>query len=577
MNQHHLFIFIIKIFKLHLLFFRGAVFYWVFVPVNFFNPLLLFLLYKIVRINLSFNENREGILVVQPYKHEPFTDFSVESNKEAYLQGLKTVEGYLGKNYGLYIDGEWISTEEKIVSINPANKTEVIGYVSKANRDLAEKAMQAAVKAFQTWRKVKPEARADILFKAAAIIRRRKHEFSALMTKEAGKPWREADADTAECIDFLEYYGRQMLSLKDGIKVNSRPNEHNRYDYIPLGVGVVISPWNFPLAIMAGTTVAALVSGNTVVLKPASATPVVAAKFVEVMIEAGIPAGVLNYVPGSGSEVGDYLVDHKDTRFISFTGSRDVGIRIYERASKVNEGQIWLKRVIAEMGGKDTIVVDKDGDLELAAQSIVASAFGFSGQKCSACSRAVIVEDVYDEVLNRVVELTKNLKVGDPANQETYMGPVIDEAAFNKIMSYIEIGKEEGRLMTGGEGDSSKGFFIQPTVFADLDPNARIMQEEIFGPVVAFCKAKDFDHALEIANNTEYGLTGAVITRNRAHIEKAREDFHVGNLYFNRGCTGAIVGYQPFGGFNMSGTDSKAGGPDYLLLHMQGKTTSEMF
>lgn len=526
---------------------------------------------------MSFNENREGILVVQPYKHEPFTDFSVESNKEAYLQGLKTVEGYLGKNYGLYIDGEWISTEEKIVSINPANKTEVIGYVSKANRDLAEKAMQAAVKAFQTWRKVKPEARADILFKAAAIIRRRKHEFSALMTKEAGKPWREADADTAECIDFLEYYGRQMLSLKDGIKVNSRPNEHNRYDYIPLGVGVVISPWNFPLAIMAGTTVAALVSGNTVVLKPASATPVVAAKFVEVMIEAGIPAGVLNYVPGSGSEVGDYLVDHKDTRFISFTGSRDVGIRIYERASKVNEGQIWLKRVIAEMGGKDTIVVDKDGDLELAAQSIVASAFGFSGQKCSACSRAVIVEDVYDEVLNRVVELTKNLKVGDPANQETYMGPVIDEAAFNKIMSYIEIGKEEGRLMTGGEGDSSKGFFIQPTVFADLDPNARIMQEEIFGPVVAFCKAKDFDHALEIANNTEYGLTGAVITRNRAHIEKAREDFHVGNLYFNRGCTGAIVGYQPFGGFNMSGTDSKAGGPDYLLLHMQGKTTSEMF
>ena len=328
---------------------------------------------------------------------------------------------------------------------------------------------------------------------------------------------------------------------------------------------------------MAGTTVAAIVTGNTVLLKPASTTPVVAAKFVEVMEEAGLPAGVLNFVPGSGAEVGDYLVDHKDTRFISFTGSRDVGLRINERASKLNEGQIWLKRVVAEMGGKDTMVIDKDADLELAAQAITASAFGFSGQKCSACSRAVIVEDVYDQVLNRVVELTNELKLDDPTDQSTFMGPVNDQGAFDKIMSYIEIGKEEGRLMTGGEGDSSKGYFIKPTIFADLDPQARIMQEEIFGPVVAFAKAKDFDHALEIANNTEYGLTGAVITRNRENIQKAREDFHVGNLYFNRGCTGAIVGYQPFGGFNMSGTDSKAGGPDYLLLHMQAKTTSEMY
>lgn len=515
--------------------------------------------------------------MVQPYKHEPFTDFTVEENRKAYLQGLKTVEGYLGQDYDLVIGGERISTEDKIISINPSNKEEVIGRVSKANKELAEKAMQAALEAFKTWRKVKPETRADVLFKAAAILRRRKHEFSALLTKEAGKPWKEADADTAEAIDFLEYYGRQMLRIKDGVPVNSRPNEFNRYDYIPLGVGVIISPWNFPLAIMAGTTVAAIVSGNTVVLKPASATPVVAAKFVEVMEEAGLPKGVLNFVPGSGSEVGDYLVDHKDTRFISFTGSRDVGLRIYERASKLNDGQIWLKRVIAEMGGKDTIIVDKEADLELAAQSIVASAFGFSGQKCSACSRAVVVEDVYDQVLNRVVELTNQLTVGNPEDQNTFMGPVIDQNAFNKIMEYIEIGKQEGKLKTGGEGDSSKGFFIKPTVFADLDPKARIMQEEIFGPVVGFAKAKDFDHAIEIANNTEYGLTGAVISNNREHIEKAREDFHVGNLYFNRGCTGAIVGYQPFGGFNMSGTDSKAGGPDYLLLHMQAKTTSEMF
>ncbi|MEI5907774.1 L-glutamate gamma-semialdehyde dehydrogenase [Bacillus spongiae] len=511
-----------------------------------------------------------------PYKHEPFTDFTNEQNQVAYQEGLKLVGSYLGEHYPLVIGGEKIVTEEKIVSRNPANKEEIIGYVSKANQDLAEKAMNIAYETFGTWRKYKPEARADILFRAAAIIRRRKDEFSALLTKEAGKPWREADADTAEAIDFLEYYGRQMLEMKNGHKLESRPGEYNQYNYVPLGVGVIISPWNFPFAIMAGTAVAAIVTGNTVLLKPASTTPVVAAKFVEVMEEAGLPNGVLNFIPGSGAEVGDYLVDHPKTRFISFTGSRDVGTRIYERASKVNEGQIWLKRVIAEMGGKDTIVVDKDADLELAAQSIVASAFGFSGQKCSACSRAIVLEEVYDSVLERVVELTNELTVGDPVDNTNFAGPVIDQSAYNKIMSYIEIGKQEGRLMAGGEGDDSKGYFVKPTVFADLSQDARLMKEEIFGPVVGFTKAKDFDEAIEIANNTEYGLTGAVITNNRDHIEKAREDFHVGNLYFNRGCTGAIVGYQPFGGFNMSGTDSKAGGPDYLTLHMQAKTTSEM-
>lgn len=515
--------------------------------------------------------------MIQPYKHEPLTDFSAEENRQAYLNALKTVEEYLGTEYDLVIGGERISTEEKIISYNPANKQEIIGRVSKANKELAEQAMQAAAETFKTWKKTKAEVRADVLFKAATILRRRKHEFSALMTKEAGKPWSEADADTAEAIDFLEYYGRQMLRLKDGMPVQSRPNEFNRYDYIPLGVGIIISPWNFPLAIMAGTTVAAIVAGNTVLLKPASTTPVVAAKFVEVMEEAGLPKGVLNFVPGSGAEVGDYLVDHKDTRFVSFTGSREVGLRIFERSSKVAEGQIWMKRLIAEMGGKDTIVVDSEADLELAAQSIVASAFGFSGQKCSACSRAVVVEDVYDNVLNRVVELTNQLTMGNTVDQGNFMGPVIDSNAFRKIKEYIEIGKQDGKLMAGGEGDDSTGFFIKPTIIADLDPKSRLMQEEIFGPVVGFSKAKDFNEALEIANNTEYGLTGAVITKNRVHMEQAREDFHVGNLYFNRGCTGAIVGYQPFGGFNMSGTDSKAGGPDYLLLHMQAKTTSELY
>lgn len=497
-------------------------------------------------------------------------------NKKAFQDALAYVQSQLGKEYPVIIGGQEITTEEKITSINPANKEEIIGRVSMADQELAEKAMQAALTAFESWKKWRPEHRANILFRAAAMLRRRKHEFSAYLVKEAGKPWKEADADTAEAIDFLEFYARQMLRIKDGFPVNSRDGEYNQYHYIPLGVGIIISPFNFPLAIMAGTTVAAIVTGNTVLLKPANSTPVVAAKFVELMKEAGLPDGVLNFVPGSGSKIGDYLVDHPKTRFISFTGSREVGCRINERAAKINPGQIWIKRVIAEMGGKDTVVVDKDADLDLAAASIVYSAFGFSGQKCSAGSRAVVHQDVYEEVLEKAVALTKTLTVGNPEDADTYMGPVIDEKAFNKIMSYIEIGKQEGRLMTGGEGDDSKGYFIQPTIFADVDEKARIMQEEIFGPVLAFCKARDFDHMMEIANNTEYGLTGALISNNREHIERAREEFHVGNLYFNRGCTGAIVGYQPFGGFNMSGTDSKAGGPDYLLLHMQAKTTSEM-
>jgi len=513
--------------------------------------------------------------MVTAYKHEPLTDFTLHEHKLAFMEALKLVNSQLGKEYPLIINGERITTEEVIASYNPARKTELIGTVFVANKEVAEKAMQSALEAFSRWKKWTPEARAHILLKAAAIIRRRKHEFSAYLVKEAGKPWKEADADTAEAIDFLEYYARQMLAMKDGAPVNSRDGENNQYTYIPLGVGVIISPFNFPLAIMAGTTVAAIVTGNTVLLKPSNNTPVVAARFVEVMEEAGLPKGVLNYIPGSGAEIGDFLVDHPKTRFVSFTGSREVGCRIYERASKVHPGQVWLKRVIAEMGGKDTVVVDEDADIDLAAASIVYSGFGYSGQKCSAGSRAVVHEKIYDEVLEKVLILTKSLTVGNPEEVETYMGPVIDQAAYNKIMSYINIGKKEGRLAAGGEGDPLEGFFIQPTIIADVNEKARIMQEEIFGPVIAFCKASSIDHLLEIANNTEYGLTGAFLSKNREHIERARREFHVGNLYINRTCTGAIVGYQPFGGFQMSGTDSKAGGPDYLLLHMQAQTISE--
>ncbi|HHY74369.1 MAG TPA: L-glutamate gamma-semialdehyde dehydrogenase [Bacillus bacterium] len=511
-----------------------------------------------------------------PYKHEALTDFSVEKNRKAFEAALEKVNTLMGKDYDLVINGERISTTEKIISINPTNKEEVVGFVSKADRELAEKAMQAASEAFKSWKNWGAEARAGILFRAAAITRRRKHEFSALLVKEAGKPWKEADADTAEAIDFMEYYARQMIELAKGKPVLSREGERNQYIYQPSGVTIVIPPWNFAFAIMAGTTVAPIVTGNTVLLKPASNSPVVASWFVEVLEQAGLPKGVVNYIPGSGSEVGDYLVDHPKTALITFTGSRDVGLRIFRRAAVVQLGQKHLKRVIAEMGGKDTVVVDKDCDLELAAQSIFSSAFGFAGQKCSAGSRAVVHEDIYDQVLNRVIEITEQQVVGNPENYETYMGPVIDQNSFDKIMEYIEIGKKEGRIVSGGKGDASKGFFIEPTIIADLDPKSVIQQEEIFGPVVGFSKFKTFDEGLEIANNTEYGLTGALISNNREHIERAKREFHVGNLYFNRNCTGAIVGYQPFGGFNMSGTDSKAGGPDYLALHMQAKTISEM-
>ncbi|MFB4163805.1 L-glutamate gamma-semialdehyde dehydrogenase [Alteribacillus sp. JSM 102045] len=516
--------------------------------------------------------------MVWDYKHEPFTDFSDLNNRQAFEKALGHVKSQLGQEYPLIIGGERITTEDKIFSENPANKKEVVGYVSKATKEHAESAMKKAWEVFETWKKWSAEARANVLFRSAAIVRRRKHEFSAYLVYEAGKPWKEADADTAEAIDFLEYYGRQMLRLKDGMPIHSREKvENNTFTYIPLGVGVTISPWNFAFAIMAGTTVGPMVCGNTVLLKPASTTPVIAYKFMEALEEGGMPAGVVNFIPGSGAEIGDYLVEHPKTRFVNFTGSKEVGISIYEKAAKVQPGQIWLKRCSIEMGGKDTIIVDKEADVNVAVDSIIYSAFGFSGQKCSACSRAVVHKELYDEVLEKTAAKTKELTVGTPQDFNNFMGPLNDQAAHDKVMKYIDIGKSEGRLMAGGEGNAADGYFVRPTVFADLSPDARLMQEEIFGPVVAFSKAQSFQEALDIANNTEYGLTGAVISNNRAHLEKAREEFHVGNLYFNRGCTAAIVGYQPFGGFNMSGTDSKAGGPDYLLMFMQPKTVTDQF
>jgi 1-pyrroline-5-carboxylate dehydrogenase len=365
-----------------------------------------------------------------------------------------------------------------------------------------------------------------------------------------------------------------MIRLAEKQPVTPLPGEENDLVYIPLGVCAVIPPWNFPCAIMEGMTSAAFVSGNTVILKPASTAPAIAYQFMRILEEVGLPAGVVNYLTGSGAVIGDALVESPQVRFIAFTGSRDVGLRIHELAAKHQPGQRWIKRTILEMGGKDAVVVDETADLDAAATGIVASAFGFQGQKCSAGSRAIVVEQVYDQVLQRVVEKAKQLTMGDVTQPTTYIGPVIDENAMKKILDYIDIGKSESHLVLGGQ-HVGPGYFIEPTIFANVDGRARIAQEEIFGPVLAFIKAKNFEDALRIANDTEYGLTGSLYSRDPQHIEQAKEEYHVGNLYFNRKCTGAMVGAHPFGGFNMSGTDSKAGGRDYLLLFTQAKSISE--
>ena len=513
--------------------------------------------------------------MIRPFDYERLTDFSNPANAKAQEAAIAKVESEFGKEYPLVIGGERISTEARIKSVNPSNHAEVVGSVGKANQELAEKTIQTAAATFEEWKKVPPDVRARYLFRAAERMRQRRFEFNAVMILEAGKNWVEADADTAEAIDFLEFYGREMVRLGGPQPLMHYAPEENNLYYIPLGVALVIPPWNFPNAIMAGMTSAAVVAGNTVVLKPSSDAPVIAARFVDLMEEVGLPAGVINFCPGSGAEVGDYLVDHPKTRLIAFTGSKEIGLRISERAAAASPGQIWIKRLIAEMGGKDTIVVAADADIEAAAEGIVISAFGFQGQKCSACSRAVIDASVYDKVVELVVERTKKIKFGPTKDTGNWMGPVISKGAYRTITEYVEVGKKEGRLVAGGNYDDSKGYFIEPTVIADVDPMARISQEEIFGPVLALFKARDYDHALEIANNTEYGLTGAVYSRDQLNLERAREEFHVGNLYLNRKCTGALVGIHPFGGFNMSGTDSKAGGRDYLLLFTQAKTVSQ--
>lgn len=511
-----------------------------------------------------------------PFVNEPLSNFNDPAVAAKMQQAIDLVRSQLGREYPLVIDGKKIKTDAKIESLDPSNPGQVVGHVAEGRQTHAEQAMQAALRTFDSWRKVSAEDRATLLFKAAKAIRDRKFEYAAWMVFEVGKSWVEADADVAETIDFLEFYGREALRLADDQPLTKIAGENNSLEYIPLGVGAVIPPWNFPMAIMAGMTSAAIVVGNTVVLKPSSDSAVIAAKFVEVLEQVGVPAGVVNFVPGGGREVGEYLVTHPKTRFIAFTGSKEVGLHINNEASKARDGQLWIKRAVLEMGGKDSIIVDEDSNLDAAARDVVASAFGFQGQKCSACSRAIIHEKIYDQFVKTLLPLVGALKQGAPyESKDVNVGPVINENAAQSILNYIEAGKTEGELLAGGMRAAGSGYFIQPTVFGDVPRDATISLEEIFGPVLALIKARNFDDAIDIANNTEYGLTGAVYTNKREHVERARRDFHVGNLYFNRKCTGALVGVHPFGGFNMSGTDSKAGGRDYLLLFTQAKLMSE--
>jgi 1-pyrroline-5-carboxylate dehydrogenase len=511
-----------------------------------------------------------------PFINEPFFDFRHEENARKMRAAIERVRGQLGREYDLIIGGQHIKTSEKIRSLNPSRPSQIVGLHQKAGKEHVEPAMQAALKAFESWKKTSVEERASLLFRAADLMRQRKMDYMAWLVFEVSKNWGEADADISETIDFCEFYAREALRFAKAEAPVQLPGERDSLMYIPLGVGAVIPPWNFPCAIMAGMTVASIVSGNTVVLKPSSDSPTIAAKFVELLEEVGLPEGVVNFCPGSGASFGDAIVAHAKTRYIAFTGSREVGLHINKVAATQAPGQHWIKRTILEMGGKDAIIVDADADIDSAVEGVAQAAFGFQGQKCSACSRAIVDERIYDKFLDQLKARVEKIKVGDPA-ENANMGAVINEGSMKTILEYIEQGKKDGRLLTGGERatEAGEGYYIRPTVFADIPAKSKLEQEEIFGPVLAVIKARGFDNALEIANDTEFGLTGAIYSKSRDKIDRAIRDFHVGNLYINRKCTGAMVGAHPFGGFNMSGTDSKSGGPDYLYLFTQAKSVGE--
>ncbi|PNY82596.1 L-glutamate gamma-semialdehyde dehydrogenase [Deinococcus koreensis] len=521
------------------------------------------------------------MLKIQEYRPQPFTDFTLPENVQAYQAALRTVRAELvGRHYPLIIDGERVDTEGKLTSLNPCDTKEVVGTTAKATIQDAERALQGAWRAFEGWKKWDMDARARILLKASAILKRRRLEACALMSIEVGKNYAEADVEVAEAIDFLEYYARSAMKYAGfgSSETTWFEGEENGLMSLPIGVGVSISPWNFPCAIFLGMLAAPIVVGNCVIAKPAEDSGLIAGFVVDILLEAGLPAGVLQFLPGVGREVGEYLTTHARTRFITFTGSRAVGLHINEVAAKTQPGQRWIKKVILELGGKDGLIVDETADLDVAVTAAVQGAFGFNGQKCSAMSRLIVVDSVYDDVVNAFVERARALSVGT-GEENANVTAVVNQMSFDKIKGYLEIAPREGTVLLGGqapgEANGRAGYYVQPTIVGDVGREARLAQEEIFGPVVAVLRAKDWADALEIANSTQYGLTGGVCSRDRARLEQARHEFEAGNLYFNRKITGAIVGVQPFGGYNMSGTDSKAGGPDYLANFLQLKTVTE--
>jgi 1-pyrroline-5-carboxylate dehydrogenase len=506
------------------------------------------------------------------FKNELLTDFTLPVHREAMEEALRRVRSQLGAQYPLLLNGRNVKARSAFKSINPSRPQQIVGWVQQADRPLADRALATAAGAFPAWSKTPVWKRAEILRLMATMLRGRKFEFCAWLTYEVGKSWAEADADVAEAIDFLDYYAE--LSLLPVPVLPAVPGERNDYRYLPLGPVVVIPPWNFPLAILVGMTAAALVTGNTVVLKPSSQSPVIAAKFVELAYEAGLPPGALSFLTGAGAAIGDFLVKDPRTRMIAFTGSKSVGLHINALAAQTSFGQKWVKRVIAEMGGKNAILVDQSADLEWAAQGALAAAFGYQGQKCSACSRLYVHAKVYEDFLGLFLEKVKKIRQGPADVYENFMGPVISAGAKQAIERYAALGKKEGRWLNPGRRPD-EGFYVAPTIFDRLPRSSRLWTEEIFGPVLAIDKVKSLDEALERANATDYGLTGAVYSQDPGSLDQAREKFFCGNLYLNRKCTGAWVGGHPFGGFNMSGTDSKAGGPDYLLLFTQAQSISE--
>jgi RHH-type transcriptional regulator, proline utilization regulon repressor / proline dehydrogenase / delta 1-pyrroline-5-carboxylate dehydrogenase len=509
------------------------------------------------------------------YENSPLVNFVYQESQEKMRTALREVRNRFGEKYPLVIGGEKVWTDKLTPSVNPSAPKEVVGYVAEAGIPEAERAVKAARAAFDKWSRTPFEERARLLERAAAIMDRRRYELSALEVFEVGKPWAEADGDIREAMDFCRFYAEQMRQIGRPRLTQHVPGEESYQHYWPRGVALVIAPWNFPIAILCGMVSAALVTGNTVIMKPSEQSIICGAMLMEIFQEAGVPPGVLNFLSGRGSVIGAHLVDHKDVDLIAFTGSREVGLRIWESAGITHPGQRELKRVVCEMGGKNPVIIDSDADLDEAIVDSIYSAFGYQGQKCSALSRLILLEENYDRVMERLLSAAGSLRVGNPEEPGIMVGPVIDEAAYKRIQEYIEIGKSEATLAYQAKEVPPEGYFIPPTIFTGVKPNMRVAREEIFGPVLSVIKVRDLDEAFEVANGTDYALTAGFFSRSPADIDRAKAEIEAGNVYINRSCTGAVVGRHPFGGFKMSGGGTKAGGADYLLQFLLPRVVTE--